>query len=182
MRETRVDASNNQGFVLLIMLIFMQMVALLIAREISMLAYLKQSLFHHVMDVQQENEMQAVMRLVDHYKRPSCMINHMSHSAISNMSLRWWLKHGCKIRFHGNEYFFVREYLGVGACIGIRNQHNQVVVTEYYRNTLLYHSDINELERQLMQDTVAIPGNNIAVCSGQLRLIESGRKMLKRIL
>ncbi len=178
-RLSLLRVSKMHGFVLLIMLVYLQILSLLAVRGMTAVIYHKKLLRHESESFLQRHEMMSILAKIDIVKAPVCMIRKAVPLDQLRHDINWWKRHGCQIINGKNQYYFVREKLSVDRCAQVTNVYNQQVIPVYYRNTLLYDSGVNVINTLLFQDTIVFPGDSAPSCTGILKTINRGRQMLR---
>lgn len=169
-----------RGFVLLVVLVYLQILSLLSMQMMASFISLKREQFHQLVVYQQRQKALDVLATVDQVRQPLCSVKINSALQLSFKSLSWWRQYGCHDTHDNYEYFFVRERLGVDTCSVISHQYKQQLAPVYYRNTLLQISAANEYNRALIvQDTVAMVSEQPPHCSDTLRRVKAGRQALR---
>lgn len=168
--------SVMRGFVLLIMLVYTQVFSLLAVHGTASLLARQQLLREHLTLADRQSRALAVLARIDRMAESSCLVTIQQYSSLAQHSSGWWRLHACRMQTGGDEYFFVREFLGADSCSSMRNAKNQLVMAHYYRNTL--HQQSAAGTPLLVQDTIARPGKSPPVCD-TLRQIKPGRQMLR---
>lgn len=169
----------RQGYVLLMMLVYLQIFSLLAMQVAADVVYQKKSSMHRLSIYQLRRDALRVLVDVDHMAGSSCEINKMSASELAVRDIHWWRSRGCYIRRGEMEYFYVREALGIDHCGVIISENKQQLAVQYHRNTLLQVSTLTPGVTVLLQDSVASAGSVQPVCSINLKHVKSGRQMLR---
>lgn len=168
-----------QGYVLLMMLVYMQIFSLLAMQLTADIIYEKKSAIHRNSTYQLRHQALRVLSDIDRMTDTSCTINKMSPVRLTMQDIRWWRRRGCYLNRGEIEYFYVREVLGVDDCAVITTVNKQQVTVKYYRNTLLQVVALTPEITLLLQDAVAVAGPVPPVCSFTLKQVKSGRQMLR---
>lgn len=169
----------QQGYVLLMMLVYMQIFSLLAMQAMADVVYQQQTARHRISNDQLRREALKVLADIDRVPAVSCRIEKMTTSQLASHDIQWLRSRGCYINRGEIQYFYVRETLGMDNCAVISNEYKQLVTPLYYRNTLLQLYGLNKQENVVLQDTVAIASLAPPVCSIKLKLVKSGRQMLR---
>lgn len=157
-----------QGFVLLIMLVYLQLFSLVAIQGMSALLLQQKTLRLRLAQLEQQQAVLAVLDKVDHYARPSCTVPVQPYRMMQRPE-HWWKLRGCHLNSAGIDYYFVREDLGTAPCSLIKYQR---VTAHYYRNTLYQHQGL------LVQDTIARSDKLPPAC-GSPREVHPSRQMLR---
>lgn len=174
--KSMLPAGVMRGFVLFIMLVYLQILSLLAMRGAAAIIDQKKS-FHHQREwYRQQQNLLMLLDQVDTVKQPACTISKTLPRELLRHDISWWKRHGCRLIRGENQYFFVRERLQNDDCAVVTNSYNHLVIPVYYRNTLLYDSGVTAL---LVQDTIVLPGSFPPSCSDVPRKVRQGRQMLR---
>lgn len=123
--------NHHRGFILLVMLIFIQIHCLL------SMAILQKSLFAEKINIQQQNTRRLTNKSEQVFKQieqkifdvlPSCRISSLSYQQLHSA---WWLSRACSETLEDFHYYYVIEKLGTNA----KTSNNTQPVT-YYRISL----------------------------------------------
>ena len=167
------------GYVLLMMLVYMQIFSLLAMQVAADIVYQKQSAMHRQSTYQLRRQALRVLSDIDRMTDASCNINKTSYARLAMHDIRWWRRRGCYLNRGEIEYFYVRETLGVDDCAVIITSNKQYLTVQYYRNTLLQVVALTSEVNGILQDTIAVAGSMPPVCSHTLKQVKSGRQMLR---
>lgn len=168
-----------QGYVLLMMLVYMQIFSLLAMQVTADIIYQKKAAMHRHSIYQLRRQAIRVLSDIDRMTDTSCNINKMSPARLAMQDIRWWRRRGCYLNRREIEYFYVREVLGDDDCATIITPNKQQFTVRYYRNTLLQVVALTPESTVLLQDTIAVAGPVPPVCSLKLKQVKSGRQMLR---
>ena len=168
-----------RGFVLLIMLVYLQIFSLLAVQGVAALGVQKKLLYHQMLADQRRREMLRLLTQIDSTREPQCVVVRQAPAALITRHLSWWRRWGCRLSEGKNYYFYVRERLETDICAQFNDESNQVVAPAYYRNTLLYVSGLSHFQSMLVQDTIAAPGQVPPSCNGGIKRVNPGRQMLR---
>lgn len=167
------------GFVLLIMLVYLQIFSLLSMQALSSATVYKKFEFNQLVVFQKRRQVLDVLAFLDQKPQVSCVMTMRSHKWFLHQSSAWWRRHACHISFATNDYYYVREMLDAGTCGVTSNEYKQQVTPIYYRNTLLQVSGVSAHQSLMVQDVVVWPGQNPPVCNKTLWHVNTGRQMLR---
>jgi hypothetical protein len=163
-----------QGFVLLIMLVYMQVITLAAAHGIMSVIADKQYNHHTLRVREQRNEMLMILNQIDHQTSVVCLTKARSLRWLKRRELSWWKYHGCQINGKHSVYYYVREDIDTDACALLNGNDGRAYASAYYRNTVL-----EPVTRMMLQDTIILPAQSSETCNNQTRTIASGRQMLR---
>lgn len=172
---------KSSGFVLLVMLIYIQVISLVAVQSLllsgGMLKTNRQSLIVGEM----LRSAIAIMKSIDESDAAACMVERQSLVMLKRHELGWWQVHGCRFNGGNNINFYVRERLGIDTCAALLSPNKQMVAPIIYRNTLLQVSGLNHHVRAILQDTIAVESRTLPACNQEIRVIQHGRQMLRRL-
>ncbi len=168
-----------RGFVLMVMLVYVQIFSLLAMQAMAVLAFHKKAIFHGVLANQQRHLARYSLAMIDAEPASSCLIGRYKVVDFARVGVEWWRLHGCHKTTPNSEYFYVREDLGIDPCAQLEIQSKHGDAVRYYRNTLLYITSLSDYRSTLIQDTVAVPAVTSAACVGDVKRIKPGRQMLR---
>lgn len=174
--KSMLCAGMMRGFVLFIMLVYLQILSLLAMRGAAAIIDQKKSFHHQSERYRQQQNLLIMLDQVDAVMQPACVISKTYPLELLRQDVSWWKRHGCQLIQGKNQYFFVRERLQKDDCAVVTNSYNHLVIPVYYRNTLLYDSGVTTL---LVQDTIVLSGSFPPSCSGVPRKVREGRQMLR---
>jgi type II secretory pathway component PulJ len=162
---------RHQGFVLLIILVFLQLFALLSAHYLWNKVRSKQQLKLQMSAMAARET--AVILLNKWSKRADICHTEMATTRfLQRQSEPWWQAHAC---FQSTELhaYFLREDIMSDVCTAITSQPSQRV--HYYRDTVMVASAAGAI----VQDTFAASDSQPVDCHHPVRLISPGRQTLR---
>jgi Na+/proline symporter len=165
--------TSKHGYVLLIVLIFMQIFAWIGLQGLSYsITILKTNRLawqrlQHIADARKILRGIAVSS--------NCLVPQMAAHFLKRKSLHWWEKKAC----HGSNYHYVIEFLGTNACALIQWK-NKLVSSQFYRLSLLLVSD-QHFDRMILQTTIALPYTELLACEDKNYQINSGEHMFREL-
>lgn len=173
---------RHSGFVLLIVLVFMQLIAVL------GLCALRAARIEYKINAddwqfkQYELTVKSILSLIEHSFYPGqadCLLSFTDH--LGAKPLAWWKTMTCTGNFSGNQYYYFHEFLGNDQCAIIKFQDKEVVAA-YYRFTLLFLPKSNFDVKYLLQSTIAVPDvTDVSKCLGNVHLVIAGQQGLRRL-
>lgn len=163
---------KHQGYVLFIVLVFMQLFALL-----GMYGYTATIQEMRLGNEQWRHQgtllsVQAIMHQLE-AQAVDCIIPVTPD--IATKSQRWWQNHACSENAANFRYYYVWEKLGLDPCALIDN--NQRLTADYYRLTLYVPAHFI-----LMQSTVVKASNEMGVCLYEQHPVKFGRQMWRQLM
>lgn len=169
----------SRGFVLLIMLVYLQIISLLAMHGVAVIIYQKKTYHHGIESHQERQQIMSLLAQADAMKRPQCMIPITPVYQLARHSIQWWKRHGCVLGDGKKQAFFVREKLNIDACEQETDVYNHLVMPIYYRNTLLYDWRVSSAGAIILQDTIVVPGGLLPACPNTPKKVNAGRQMLR---
>lgn len=177
--------SKYQGYILFIVLIFLLIFSF---TGLHSLMYTTQmiKITHH--RIKKENNMhiaQQILKRLELYSMKEsflCEIYPMPAFELADMSISWWIHHGCHGQFNSMQYYYTIEPLGVDSC-GIikKNKYNDYSIAEYTRLTLYMLTDQSAIGRIILQSTIVKSTQGNSSCHHPFHVIHLGRQMLREI-
>jgi Tfp pilus assembly protein PilX len=182
MKRCVIKVGNENGYILLIVLLFMQIGVLLGIYSLES-CVIEFRVSHRVLQKQRMNrDLEYVMRGEEEKIRtfvPSCLVPIMSTSEITDQPLSWWRSQSCTGNFHSIDYYYVLEPLGQDPCAHIKRTKD--AMAGYYRLTMLGISQDSEI-RVLLQSTIVRPDITAHQCNERIHLVSSGRQSLNEVM
>jgi Tfp pilus assembly protein PilX len=175
MQLYRINITSQQGFILLIVLLFMQICALLgldamefswINNRLSRLAWDRYRMTMAVNEIVQNVE-QNVLSFPQ-----NCVISVLPVNEIIKKPLSWWNQQSCAGNFHSIQYYYVLESLGVNSCAHIRQSS---AVADYYRLTFLAKDEAGSAE-MIVQSTLVKVAKISEPCKNKVHQVDAGRQ------
>ncbi|HSW68886.1 MAG TPA: hypothetical protein VLI69_01840 [Gammaproteobacteria bacterium] len=172
---------DQRGFVILVVLIFMQILILLnwyaMENIFLMKKFVKNSIQHDELYDQgkyilSELESDIVLNL------PGCMVPFTESGELTERSLEEWeFSNACSGNYQGSKYFYVVESMGVDYCALVEN----VKAAEYFRITLFLLS--RQDNKVFLQSTIIRPNENVMTqpCKGVSHFVEAGRQSMREL-
>lgn len=173
---------KEQGYALMIILIFMQIMAMQGLYSMNRLR-----LSTHVNNDYWESQTERMrlnsslseiesQLLIDN---PSCVIPTISPATLAKQSYVWWLAQGCVFSKH---QLYVVEALGKDHCASIEKISNkQQVEAFYYRITLAEFKQTNHGPIIIFQSTLVKESDDPISCASTPHTVARGRQMMREI-
>lgn len=168
---------KSSGFVLIIVLVFMQVFALLSWCAIEgVLLEMKMLQQHQVSSQVMSNAEQILKKVEDsllHYQS-SCLIPQIESAQLLSRSLHWWQSSvTCAGIFRLFQYYYVVEFLGNDPCATVTSA--ALTTVNYWRITILVKPFVGS-EKVWLQSTIATASDIRADCHGVFHDINIGRQ------
>ena len=176
---------RQNGFVLLLVLIFLQIFTLM------SLSSLRQILMHvkllgaiwqrQELTINAENLLSDIENQLKNSK-PICIIRPISTTKIIQAPAQWWAAKSCVGNFKTFKYYYVIEFLGHDPCSFIlsNNKRDTKKNAYFYRISLLmkrgYTNNISHAPRVIMQSIFLKGGELTETCKLMPRFQSEGRK------
>lgn len=168
-----------RGFVLLVMLVYLQIFSLLAMNAMAVVAMHKKELFQGYDLIRDRLRAQELLLGLSHQQVNGCQVAMHTTDEIDRADLNWWRRTGCHGIKDSREYFYFREDLGVDACGAIEYEDKQLVAARYYRDTLLYLSKLSYYQSVVAQSTFVVPEHVPLECKESIKRLHPGRQMLR---
>lgn len=172
---------KNNGYVLLIVLIFLQLITLLglFGLETCAIELKMNGQIYERLQLSQLAK-QALSLLEDTVEYSSCIIPQTDW--IDRRSGEWWLQYACSDNLSGFRYYYVIEKLGNDPCGLIGNVNNQSVSANYYRTTLRALPTDKKAPALMLQSVVAKPNDDVHnICLYATHHVKEGRQTLREL-
>lgn len=168
-----VMPQKNNGYVLLVVLIFLQLFGLLCAQSISRVSRTKREAVEGRQIHQLRDSAAVLLAELDKHDKSVCQRETISPHFIQRQSLAWWQAHACRASSQDGEYYYFHERLMTDECAVIDGEDGYA--TQYYRTTLFYPTSWTVM----VQDVTVLPDTRPLSCSTQPRQLRPGRQMLR---
>jgi hypothetical protein len=165
-----LHVKKSQGFVLLIVMIYLQ--ALMLTGAVVM-RVLDRDLRKHVAGVRLLGLTYQAEKLLGNLERTAgttCVVPLVSPVSLRKKPMSWWKGAACHGVLAGNEYYFAKEILNPDRNGLVKTMNKQQLSATIYRNTLLYVSRVNQFGSVLLQSTTAVPGGENGAVAKRLML------------
>lgn len=171
----------HSGYILFIVLIFLQIFCLLGLYELSSIMSLlktdsqsweRKKLLLHLHSVLHHLENNFLKQEIN------CLIPVIAPSLLIKKSSAWWNQHAC----HNIKFNYVVEFLGENACaiVGM-NSNNETLSAKYYRITLMDLSAKIAHSNLLLQSVIATTNNKVLACFDKPFQAVLGEQMLREL-
>lgn len=167
-----------KGFVLLIMLVFLQVITLLGLVTLSTLEMASKACYLSWLQVQRVHTAKTILHHAEQVV-PSCLIPVTAPNYLSKKPLLWWQQYACAGHLNHLKYYYLVESLGVDSCAMIKYKQNYRA--DYYRLTVFpveIHLDNMPL---LLQSVVVKAAVVFNICHGKLHTVTLGRQTWREI-
>jgi len=174
---------KQKGFVILIVLIFMQILILLgwyaLENVLLLVKFSKNmvshdALYHPAETILSQIELETISEL------PPCIIPFTESGRLTAKPLNWWQSsQTCSGNFRMFQYYYVVEPLVIDSCAVIEHVKARAA---YFRITLLLQSN-TENARIFLQSTIIRPSMNVLLqqCEGSLHMVQAGRQSWREL-
>lgn len=171
---------NQKGFVLLIVLFFMQALMLLnwyaIENVLLFMKFNRNTALHDLMYHQADTLLSHIeSATISHL--PDCIIHLSLTDQLIKNPLIWWQSQACSGNFHEFQYYYVIEPLTIDCCAFIDPIKKSSA--EYFRITLFIHSN-RDNARFFFQSTLVRPAL-LQPCQGIQHSVEIGRQSWREL-
>lgn len=145
--KTVIDNRDSGGFVLLILLVFMQIFFLL-----GIMAFMSAEMTLRSMVGAWKKQLEVLVAnhvLQDiKLQGQACVYSVLPAARLALKPTSWWLHNGCSISKDGVNYYYVIENLGTN------NLNNQSIEKKYYRVTLMKYAQISHDAKIILRRTI----------------------------
>ena len=180
-----MNRQSSHGFVLLLLLIFMQLFAWVGLHELTIAADTLKLNQHHWQHDQQllvAKKILARLERMPSSEMTHCLIPITPAFLLAKKPLSWWQQDACSGYFMGNQYYYVFESLGKDVCGAINKKTDDpLVAADYDRLTLFWLPVAIPGARIILQSTIAKESDELASCPDKLNLVKAGRQMWREI-
>lgn len=172
---------EQHGFVLLVVLIFMQMLFLLngcLLESVLLLTKVNRKMALHEDYYHQAERILSIEETSAIFNLPHCLIAFTSPEVFTEKPLSWWEMQGCSGNFQSLQYYYVVESLGTDSCAVVSRA--QQTVAAWFRMTLFLYSAKSEA-RIFLQSTFLRPGISGELCVGRQYVVLAGRQSFREL-
>lgn len=181
-----MNKSSVNGFVMLIVLVFIQLFAL-------MGLYSLTQIMQHMKlnaEIWQKEEYLRQANYILHqienqllFTLPLCRISIIPATDMVRKPILWWETHGCSGNFMGIQYYYVLEFLGNESCVSVKKQenNNHGLTVDYYRLTLSCLLNVEKSKKIVLQSTIAKISDKLLSCQQRLHEVVLGQQMQREI-
>lgn len=156
--------NKNRGFILIIVLIFLQIFSLIGLFNISSLTQVLKSNSHLYQSYYLRHKSLAFLQELEREIKPECLIPIIPAPLLAKKPASFWQVHACHANVDGIRYYYSMEWLGEDAC----------AEAAYYRITL-------KAGHYLLQSTLALALSESKVCEGRKHVVKPGRQWLREL-
>lgn len=104
---------EHDGYVMLIVLIYLQLFAMLGLESVANLMIDRKQLRLKVQRISQQNDALQVLKSLDHENVVRCQSLNYTVDTLMSQSLSWWIQHACRGQVKGQDYYYFREILAI---------------------------------------------------------------------
>ncbi len=169
--------SREGGFMLLMTLIFLQLIAVLAIYELARAAREVRAIHRlNEASTRLQNARIILAKSVNEMMNSGlpCEVATMPVHKIDNLSDEWWQTHSCKKNVNREQFDLVVENLSEDGCAFINDEdNNQIITPTFYRITLLAQTkDVAVQNKIILQSTLAKRSVNRLSCASAGHLHE----------
>lgn len=174
---------REQGFILLIVLMIMQLLSSLGLAELLIISHhlrLHRERWRDMQDqLQVESFFQTIEMTLFSDQTVLCIVPTMDSSTLTAQSDEWWMMHACHDAIKPQRGQYVIEVLEEDPCELIDSAvDSSPMIAQYHRVTLMLAS--NEVGiTNYFQAIIAKPIFSHAMCTGEIHRVIPGRKMMR---
>lgn len=172
---------KQNGFIILVVLVFMQIFILLNWYAIENIVLL---LRESKNSVEQERIYEKANHILSRAESsvishsPECVIPIMYSSQMVRQPLTWWAAKSCSGNFQGFKYYYVVEPLARDSCAIV--DRIKKISAAYFRITVFLYSD-KEDARIFLQSTLVKPDDSSDVCKSSQHSVQTGRQSWREL-
>lgn len=162
-----------QGFVLCVVLVFLQLFAMLSLYQLMRVSYaikLSNQQLQHALFVLQARVMLRKLAQAD----VECEINAISDLSLQHHTLDWWQSNACYFQRNKINYFIVQERLGDDPCAVVSHKRSAL----YLRDDLLA---VQNSERVILQGTIVKVSAVPLSCATRPHAVRVGLQMIREL-
>lgn len=163
--------TTKQGFILPMVLIFMQIFSLLSVYGMEN-SLTTMQLIQLSMTSESDSHLaaQILKQLSQLDSGTSCLVQ--ANLNLHHQTLAWWQGNACKASMDERNYYYVLQHLGIDACAKIQDAN-----ADYYRLTVYLMTTSRLTSRLLVQNTYIKPVHTIDICTGDSHPVLAGQQM-----
>lgn len=162
--------NKTKGFILIIVLVFLQIFSLIGLFNISTVTHVMKSNSHLYQGYCLRLKSRQFLQTLEREIKPECIIPITPAPLLGKKPLSFWQVNACHANVDGIRYDYSVEWLGDDACAVMENGSQ----ARYYRLTL-------KTGHYLLQSTLAQPISTQKACEGKAHLLQAGRQWLREI-
>lgn len=166
---------QHNGYVLLIVLVYLQLLVLLNITNIKQLTMLKKQIKMQSQQYFLKHEVSNILKVISKNKGDICIRENYPVHYLQIQPLSWWQSHGCSGDSESGKYYYFITDMGKDECAGVVNQSNQLNMVHYYRVTLM----LNARSMLLAQKTLVMSEQVPPVCGQQVRVVRADEGVLR---
>ncbi len=173
---------KSEGFVLLIVLVFIQIFSLLglsAMNNVFLLLKTSNTLDIHSSYFHQSTVVLTIIESMVVHQIPDCVIPVTEPDVLIAKSLNWWQSYACSDTFSSLIYYYVVEPLAVDPCANI--EHAGSSFADYYRITLFLFSRTGGARIFLQSSLVRPDTTSKGRCNGQKHVVRIGRQSWREL-
>ena len=156
--------NKHSGFILIIVLVFLQIFSLIGLFNITLVTNGLKSTHHLSQGYYFRLRTREFMQNLEHQIRPECVIPITPATQLAKKLPSFWQLNACHANVDGIRYYYSMEWLGDDACASSR----------YYRITV-------KASHYMLQSTIALPATIEQACEGKTHIVQPGRQGLREI-
>jgi Tfp pilus assembly protein PilX len=175
---------SDKGFVLLIILVFMQIFSILtcvglasVSAAIRINRDAWQSYTFKKAAVRELDTLETALLTTG----PQCVIPILPAGELARKSISWWQEYSCSSNLAGFRYYYVTENLGKDSCSLLDKDTDHIVIADYYRITLLALPAKKLTAKLILQSTMVKASNDSLPCDRDKHLVTAGRQMQREL-
>lgn len=172
---------KQKGFIILIVLIFMQVFILLNWYAIESVLLLNKLSRNIVGQARQDDYAKKILLQIELSlisSIPNCVIPTIEESQLTAKPLSFWEAKSCSGIFNALKYYYVVELLSNDSCALVDQAKN--LTATYFRITLLLDSN-NHDARIFSQSTFIRPNASLNFCKGVKHYVQLGRQSWREL-
>lgn len=166
---------RHDGFVLLIVLVYLQLLVLLNITNIKQLMLLNKQIRLLERHAMFHNLMMNIVNKINEEKIYHCEISPYPVRYIQQQSRSWWEAHACSGVAANFQYYFYQSDLGRDDCAVVDEQASQFHAAHYYRITLMIDSNPSVIAQVVM----IRPDKRQPSCTQTVRKVHGGKSVLR---
>lgn len=169
------NKNHHAGFVLIIVLIFMQILSLLSWYTVENVLLEIKTTRNFIKQQRLLNQAELFLDQIEQevlVQLPSCQIPPMNPEAYKSQSIAWWQSVSCAGNFQRFQYYYVIESLGADPCAYLAHDKSWA---DYYRITLFVSTESIQ-SNVFLQSTVVLPIQYAQQCNEKQHAVQLGRQ------
>jgi hypothetical protein len=173
---------HNKGFVLFIVLIFLQIFSLISLYSLTTLSAMTKSNYHLWQGESfRYQSRKTLSEFASKFESAlsTCSIPITPANELASKPGSWWQLDACQEKVNGLNAFYTVELLGEDACATIANNNN--LIARYYRITLLTLSDEFHGASYLLQSTITVPAAPTVTCQQTRHAVKAGQQAWREL-